>query len=66
MSFTSILTPASREIGTTKLRHCYMHIEGVSKKRQHLIFMNIRCYKSQFTIGSHTQLFCDDCADRIR
>ena len=28
--------------------------------RQHLIFMNIRCYRSQFTVG------LDNYADKIR
>mgnify|MGYP002804142649 CR=1 FL=1 len=42
------------------------YIQGVFKKKQHLIFMNIRCCKSQFTVGLRTRLFLGNCADRIR
>ena len=40
--------------------------QGVKKEGKHLIFMIIRCYKSQFTVGLCTQLYLDNCAERIR
>ena len=48
-----------------KTQFLISYIQGVSKKGNHLILMNIRSYKSHFTVGLRTRLHLDNCVHRI-